>query len=150
MHFNELLPILQASVSPVILISGVGLLILSMTNRFGRVVDRSRQLGSALRTAPQAERVRMEAQLKIFLRRGRLLRASISFASVSVLMAALLVITLFLSAFWQVELVSLAAILFVACLVSLIISLLVFLQDLNVSLVALEMELGSEIEDSGK
>ncbi|MGE4183167.1 MAG: DUF2721 domain-containing protein, partial [Limisphaerales bacterium] len=33
MRINDLLPILQAAVGPVILISGVGLLILSMTNR---------------------------------------------------------------------------------------------------------------------
>ena len=58
MQATELTPILQAAVGPVILISGVGLLLLSMTNRFGRVADRSRQLGEALRNAPLAERER--------------------------------------------------------------------------------------------
>ena len=142
MRFAELLSILQASVSPVILISGVGLLILSITNRFGRVVDRSRQMGAALREAPETEQARMESQLHILFRRARLLRAAVAFAVVSVLMAALLVIALFLAAFLRVEVVTLGAVLFVACLVSLIVSLLYFLQDLNVSLVALKVELG--------
>jgi hypothetical protein len=141
MRFTELVSILQASVSPVILISGVGLLILSITNRFGRVVDRARQMGAALREAPEPERTRIDAQLKILFRRAQLLRAAVSFSAVSVLMAAVLVIALFLASFLRVEVVTLGAVLFVACLVSLIVSLLYFLQDLNVSLVALRVEL---------
>ncbi len=33
----DVLPLLQLAVGPVILISGVGLLLLSITNRYGRV-----------------------------------------------------------------------------------------------------------------
>jgi hypothetical protein len=141
MRFNELMPILQAAVSPVILISGVGLLILSMTNRLGRVVDRSRQLGDALRGKPQQERDRLEPQLRILFKRARLLRAAISLATLSVLLAAILVIALFLTAFLRVELVVLSAALFIGCLLSLIVSLLAFLQDINLSLSALKLEL---------
>ena len=142
MQFNELMSILQAAVSPVILISGVGLLLLSMTNRFGRVLDRSRQLGDAQRNALPQERKRLGLQLEILIRRARLLRSAIGFATLSVLVAAILVITLFLTAFLHVEVVLLSAILFIACLVSLIISLLAFLQDINLSLAALKLELG--------
>ncbi len=144
MKSTELLSILQGAVSPVILISGVGLLILSMTNRFGRVVDRSRQLNTSLRSAPAADRPRLQSQLDIFFRRARLLRAAIGFAVLSVLMAAILVIALFLTAFLRVENVAVNAALFVACLISVIVSLLAFLQDLNFSLLALRLELGTE------
>lgn len=144
MHFTELLSILQASVSPVILISGVGLLILSMTNRFARVVDRTRQLTTAFRNAPESERKRLESQLIIFYRRARILRAAISFASLSVLMAAVLVISLFLSALWRADVVVVGAALFALCLGSLILSLILFLQDLNVSLAALRLEMGPD------
>ena len=41
---TELVPILQLAIGPVILISGVGMLLLTFTNRFGRVVDRTRGL----------------------------------------------------------------------------------------------------------
>ena len=148
MRFNELMPILQAAVSPVILISGVGLLILSMTNRFGRLLDRSRQLSAALRNAPQLEQGRLASEIEILIRRAHLLRSAISFAILSVLLAATLVIALFLIAFLHVEGVLLSAILFIACLVSLFISLLAFLQDINLSLVALKMELGSKDGDT--
>lgn len=148
MQFNELMSMLQAAVSPVILISGVGLLILSMTNRFGRVLDRSRQLGAAFRNAPQPERKRLRPQLDILTRRARMLRSAISFATLSVLVAAILVIALFLAAFLRVEVVLLGASLFIACLVLLIIALLAFLQDINLSLAALNLELGSKDDDA--
>jgi hypothetical protein len=41
---QSLVPLLQASISPVTVISGVGMLLLSMTNRYGRVIDRVRHL----------------------------------------------------------------------------------------------------------
>jgi hypothetical protein len=49
MRLHELVPTIQLAIGPVILVSGVGLLLLSMTNRFGRVIDRSRQLSEAVR-----------------------------------------------------------------------------------------------------
>jgi hypothetical protein len=146
MHSSELMSILQATLSPVILISGAGLLILSMTNRFGRVVDRSRQLGDALRIAPQVERKRLAAQLVILDRRARILRLAISFAAMSVLLVAILVIALFLTALLHVDAVLLSAILVIVCLVSLIISLLAFLQDINLSLSALKLDLARKDE----
>ena len=150
MQFNELMSILQAAVSPVILISGVSLLILSMTNRFGRVVDRSRQIGSALRNAPEQERKRLGSQIEILIRRARLLRSAITFATLSVLVAAILVISLFLAAFLHLEVVLLGATLVIACLVLLIISLLAFLQDINLSLAALKLELGLKDDDAAE
>jgi len=39
---SEIVPVLQTAISPVVLISGVGLLLLTMTNRLGRIVDRAR------------------------------------------------------------------------------------------------------------
>ncbi|MBP7142955.1 MAG: DUF2721 domain-containing protein [Opitutaceae bacterium] len=141
MHGSDLVSILQAAVSPVVLISGVGLLILSMTNRLARVVDRSRQLGAARRASTGDERTRAEAQLEILVRRARLLRRAIRSSTLCVLMAAVLVIELFLSAFLHFDGTLTSALVFVSCLVFLIVALVSFLQDINLSLVALDLEL---------
>lgn len=141
MRFDELISILQGSVGPVILISGAGLLILSMTNRFARVLDRSRQTMTAMRGATEGEGKQLGRQLEILVRRARLLRLAISLAVLSVLVVSILVITLFLTAFFHVQVVLLSAILFILCLSALIVSLLVFLQDINLSLAALKLEL---------
>src|SRR3954454_16389160 len=115
MHLIDLVPILQMAVGPGILISGVGLLLLSMTNRLGRVIDRSRLLAEALRKAHGHDRSRLMSQLGILSRRARLVRLSIMMAGLSVLLAAVLIIALFLAALLRLEIGILVIIVFVGC-----------------------------------
>lgn len=149
MRFSELIPVLQMAIGPVILISGVGLLLLSMTNRFGRVIDRARQTAEVLRHAG-ADRDRCVAQLKMLHRRARLLRRAIILAVASVLMAALLVITVFITAAIRSDMGLPVMVLFLASMSFLIISLLFFIQDLNLSLGALALEIGVESDSTLK
>jgi len=144
MSLTELIPTLQLAVGPVILISGVGLILLSMTNRFGRVVDRSRKLADDLRRAPRAAHKKIMAQLRILSERARLLRAAIGLSILSVLLAAILIITLFLGALLGLGMAVLIVILFVVCMLSLIISLVLFIQDIRLSLRAFWLELPAE------
>jgi hypothetical protein len=141
MRLIDLVPILQMAVGPVILISGVGLLLLSMTNRLGRVIDRSRLLTEARRKGEAQEHPRLEAQLEVLSRRARLVRLAIILAALSVLLAAVLIIALFLAALLQLELGILVVIVFVGCMVSLISSVIVFIADINLSLSALSLEI---------
>jgi len=143
MRLSELIPVLQVAIGPVILISGVGLLLLSMTNRYGRVIDRSRALSDQLRRSPSGSHEGYRSQLAILLRRARLVRLSILFAATSVLLAAFMIISLFLGVLLGLELGYVVAILFIAAMGSLIASLLVFLGDINVSLAALKLDLDS-------
>ena len=48
---KDLIPILQTAVGPVILISGIGLLILSMTNRYTRIFERTHHIVTKLPAA---------------------------------------------------------------------------------------------------
>jgi Na+/melibiose symporter-like transporter len=138
---NELIPMLQVAIGPVILISGVGLLLLSLTNRFGRAVDRSRQLIREMREADETNRPRLADQVAILFRRARLIQISIILATVSVLFAAMLIITLFFMALLKSELAVLISLLFICCLTSLIVSLFAFIMDIHLSLKALKLEL---------
>jgi hypothetical protein len=144
MLLRELVPILQIAIGPVILISGIGLLLLSMTNRFGRVIDRSRQLARVLDTAKDTDRDLVVSQIEILSIRALLVRQSITLATVSVLCAAVLVITLFLGAVLRWEVGILVAILFICCMGCLIGSLLAFLRDINLSLAALKLEVSAK------
>ena len=139
---HELIPVLQVAIGPVILISGVGLLLLTLTNRYGRTIDRSRQLMRELRESAGADRERLEGQIEILYRRARLIRLSITLAGVSVLLASVLIIVLFLTALWKLEVGLLISLLFIACMVSLSGSLVAFIRDINLSLGALKLELG--------
>jgi len=143
MRLTDLVPILQMAVGPVILISGVGLLLLSMTNRLGRVIDRSRLLAESLRKAGPGDQPRFASQLKILSRRARLVRLAIILAILSMLLAAVLVIALFLAALFGLELGGVVVLLFAGCMGFLIASLIVFILDINLSLAALKLEISN-------
>jgi hypothetical protein len=138
---KELIPVLQVAIGPVILISGVGLLLLTLTNRYGRTIDRSRQLVRELRELAGDDRERLEGQIEILYRRARLIRLSITLAAVSVLLASVLIIVLFLTALWNLEVGLLLSLLFIACMVALSGSLVAFIRDIDLSLGALKLEL---------
>lgn len=138
---QEIVPLLQIAIGPVILISGVGLLLLSMTNRFGRLVDRSRLLSKEMRSETATEKIRTKAQVDILYRRARWMRAAIWLASMSVLCAASLIIALFAAAWFNWAAAWVVAGIFVVCLLNLIGSVLAFLYDIHLSLVALKLEL---------
>jgi hypothetical protein len=138
---QQLIPVIQTAVGPVILISGVGLLLLSMTNRFGRVLDRARLLARELPGAAATEREHLVTQLTVLYRRARLIRLAIILAAASLLLAGLLIISLFFAALLQVEAALPVTLCFILCMASLIASLVVFLLDLQVSLTALRVEL---------
>ena len=139
----DMIPTLQTAIGPVILISGVALLLLTMTNRLGRAIDRARLIGAALAEPDPPARPALEAQLRILWRRSRLIRTAIGLATISALMAAVLVIVLFFSALLGVETPWLVTLLFVACMISLILALALFLHDINQSLAALRLEIRS-------
>ena len=146
---TELIPVLQTAIGPVILISGVGLLLLSMTNRLGRAIDRARSLAVKLENQTNEARARTSAQLVILWRRARLLRLAITLAATSALSAALLIIVIFLAALLHMKNAWLIGVLFMACMAALIASLLVFIHDLNQALAALKLELEGDLRDAG-
>jgi hypothetical protein len=141
MSLHELIPILQMAVIPVILISGVGLIVMSMTNRFGRIADRARQLLVELPSPHGTEPHIVVSEIRILANRARALRLAIACATLSQLFAAVLIITLFLGAIldWQAGLA--VVLLFVCSMTSLIGALIAFLRDVNLSLAALRLEM---------
>ena len=141
---HELIPVLQMAIGPVILISGVGLLLLTLTNRFGRAVDRSRQLSREMREVGEEEKQKLAGQVAVLYRRARLIRLSITMAAMSVLFAALLIIALFLAVLLKLEMAWVITLLFVVCLGALVVSLGAFIRDIQLSLKALKVELGNQ------
>jgi hypothetical protein len=140
----QLIPVLQTAIGPTILISGVGLLLLTMTNRLARTIDRARITARELPSASQEVRMKDAEQLRVLWRRARLIRLSIALASTSALFAAILIIVLFVTALLQIENAWLICALFIVCLGCLIASLLVFIHDINQALAALKLELSRE------
>jgi Cu/Ag efflux pump CusA len=147
-QLNQLIPVLQTAIGPVILISGVGLLLLSLTNRFGRAVDRARQLLREMRATTGEDRRRFAGQVENLYQRARLIQRAIIFGTISMLFAAVLIITLFFTALMKMESAVVISVLFICCMASLVASLIEFIMDIRLSLKALKLELGHEIPDT--
>ncbi len=146
MRLTELIPDLQIAIGPVILISGVGLLLLSMTNRLGRTIDRSRLLIESKSRSTTPNHERHDEQLSILWRRAQLLRIAITLAGLSALLAAVLIIVLFVGALLKLEIAIVVVAIFVSCLAAVIASLIFFIRDIDLSLRALAAEMKRDKE----
>ena len=140
---EKIIPMLQVAIGPVILISGVGLLLLTMTNRLGRAIDRARLLKAELSHRTDEERAQALAQVAILYRRARVVRLSIILATLSALLASALIITLFVTALLHWEQGFFIGLLFIACMTALFAALVAFVCDINMALHALKLELES-------
>ena len=146
-NIEHLTRVMQASISPVALISGMGLMILSQTNRFSRVTERLRELIRQRRTA-RATAASVERQIKIFLKRARILQAAIGFAAGCVFLAGLLVLMMFGIAVLNLRLHLVVLLAFALSLVCLIVSVALFLRDTHLSLLAIEQEVSGASEET--
>jgi hypothetical protein len=138
---EQIIPELRDAIGPVILISGVGLLLLTFTNRLGRAIDRARQLTAELPKRSEQERVRVFAQVAVIYKRAKMIRLSITLSAISALLAALLIIALFVMALFQWQHGIAVSALFIGCMIALSASLIAFICDINLSLHALRLEL---------
>ncbi len=142
MTVAEAISVLQTSIGPAVLISGVGYLIMALTNRLARVIDRGRFFANEQFEGREAKHRHMAEQLRILSHRARLLQRSIFFAVTCALFAVLLIVTLFLLRGFKIEAAWFIGVLFFGALGSLAVCLVAFLQELKSSLVAFQMEIG--------
>jgi hypothetical protein len=140
MGSDSLLPMIQLAITPVILIAGVGSLLLSMTNRLGRIVDRTRILAGEARVASSTDRDHLEAQLRMMYRRAKIVRFSVTTAAMSMFGSGLLVVLIFLSVLLEVEQRAFILVVFSVSIVCLLISLAAFIREVFLSLNALGLE----------
>jgi len=141
MEIENLAQILQASIAPCVLISGLGLLLLSMTNRFSRPVDRMRFLVKEERQAAKEEKPAIQEQIRIFYKRGHLLRRAIGLISVSIFFVSTIMLMFFSSYLFAIPhfvfLIKFAYMMSMLCLIG---GLIYFLLDIRIALKSVEIE----------
>jgi hypothetical protein len=142
LSLTQLVPVLQLAIGPVILISGVGLLLLTLTGRFGKMVDRSRDIIHELGAQghPLAVERNLHRQIAILQRRAWILRLSITLCAVTILMAGVLILALFVSALWQIEAAGFLVAVFCTAILCLISSIIAFIADMNLALRAVHLD----------
>lgn len=139
-QLDALIPIIQVSTTPVILMSGMGLLLLTMTNRMARITDRTRLLAAQLRDGDPEQRQLAHSQLEIMWQRAKIVRLALTAATASMLMSSALIVVIFVSAVFRTDSSVVMLALFSAAILLLVAALIAFLRDIFVSLAALKLE----------
>jgi hypothetical protein len=131
---------LQSSISPIVLISGVGLLLLSLSNRLGRTTDRSREIVKELREiSDKKSKKRKIVQLNILYRRSEILRFSIVSIAFSILTSSLIIPILLIMNLFGTDLTTIGIFLFLLSILGMITSAILLFIDVTLSLKALEI-----------
>ncbi len=131
---------LQSSISPIVLISGVGLLLLSLSNRLGRTTDRSRDIVKELQgIRDKKSKKRKIVQLNILFRRSKILRNSIVSITFSILTSSLIIPVLLIMNLFGVDLSTIGIFLFLLSILGMITSAILLFIDVTLSLKALQI-----------
>jgi len=145
MTLSEIANALQLSVGPTIIISACGLLMLSMTNRLGRAIDRSRVLARERSTGSEEFQANVDQQLEIIRFRCRLIREAILGVSACIFLTVILILLLFIFEATKLEAAWIIAAVFAASMGALLLAVVYFMRDIFKSLEAMEAEVGHSL-----
>ena len=146
MDMENLISVLQASFAPCVLISGLGLLLLTMSNRLARPIDRIRLLCHDLKGSSGKEKMVLREQIEILYKRCRLLQISIALVTASVFFTSVIVLVLFSAYIFNIHPELLVKFFFIVSLISLIASLLFFMLDIRLVLNSLKIEIRRHLD----
>ncbi len=136
--------VISISVAPVFLLAGISGLLMVLTNRLGRTIDRSRSLQKTLthKTQPK-HKIVIEKEMANLVKRSRFINLAINLATVSALMVCLVIITLFVGGLSTYNVALVVASLFILCMTLLSASFSCFLVEVFIATRTLRSTLNS-------
>ena len=126
--------LIQVALTPIFLISAIGVTLNVLTSRLARIVDRARGMEDRLLSgiAEPAGR-NPNVQLAVLARRARWINAAITLITLSALFIALVVVMLFVNAFLRWDLAAFIAAMFILSMLSLATALSSFLIEVRIA-----------------
>ena len=133
--------VIQLSVAPVFLLTGVAAMLGVFMNRLGRVVDRARALESRLPETAEPEREAIHAELATLSRRAQLINWATSLCAMCAILICLVIAALFIGSFLAVDVSAVVGLLFVIAMLMLTVGLMSFLKEVH--LATMTMRIGA-------
>jgi hypothetical protein len=117
---------IQLAVAPVFLLSGIGAILVALTNRLARIIDRARVLEERL-VSPEVH-AGLRDDLKVLSLRAKLISRAITLCTVTALLVCMVIAFLFLSGFLRFDASLPVALSFIAAMSAFFLGLLWFLE----------------------
>jgi hypothetical protein len=121
---------IQLAVAPVFLLTGVAGILAVLTNRLGRIIDRSRSLHGKLLSSIMPPGEDIHAELMVLTKRTRLIHWAIGLCTTGALLICSVIAVLFLSSFIALNMGMPIAFLFIAAMLCLIMALIGFIREI--------------------
>jgi CBS domain containing-hemolysin-like protein len=126
--------LIQIALTPIFLISAIGVTLNVLTSRLARIVDRARAMEDELRRPDHKHDGRdLHGALRVLERRARYINAAITLITVSALFISLVVVMLFVNAFLRWDLAAFIAAMFILSMLSLATALSAFLIEVRIA-----------------
>lgn len=143
-HLTDIAHTIQLAVAPVFLLSAIGTILLVLSNRLARIVDRARLLEGRPMTQPQL-RARAVEELALLSVRARLVHIALTTGTSAALLVCLLIAVAFIGDLFSVELGVVLAVLFVLAMAAIVVTLVFFLREIFSAIRTLKFGLPPEI-----
>ena len=141
--------LIQVALTPIFLISAIGVTLNVLTSRLARIVDRARAMEDELcRPGYEPGGRDLHAALGVLARRARYINAAITLITVSALFIALVVVMLFVNAFAHRELSAFIAIMFILSMLAFAGALTAFLIEVRIATTTLRIGIEAASRDS--
>jgi len=132
--------LIQVALTPIFLISAIGVTLNVLTSRLARIVDRARAMENIV-CQPDYQPVGrdLHAALRVLARRARYINAAITLITLSALFIALVVVMLFVNAFAHWDLAAFIAIMFILSMLAFAAALTAFLIEVRIATTTLQI-----------
>lgn len=138
-QLSDVSHIIQLSIAPVFLLSGIGPQLIVLTNRLARIIDRSRGLEGLLQHADASDKTEYLAEIAILYQRAHQINYAITLSTACALLVSLIIVVLFLGDALGLALDRLIAVLFVVAMLALIGSYSFLLREIFIATRSLSM-----------
>jgi len=125
--------VVQLSVAPVFLLTGVAALLSVLTGRLARVIDRARWLNDRLRSKEEKPAY-LQGEFQAVRKRMTLIDTAITLCTISALTICIVIASLFIGSYWKIEVSGLVVFLFITGMAALIVALVCFLREIFVAI----------------
>ncbi|MGI6458074.1 MAG: DUF2721 domain-containing protein [bacterium] len=142
---DEFTLILQSTLAPIALISGVGLLLLSLVNRYNQALTRTRAvLKERKNCRDRGEKDVLDKSIAILFARCKILKTSVWFIGIGIVFSSAIVWFTAMESIFQFSITRIKEIMLLFSISAVLISTVLFVIDISYSLKAIRLEIESQ------